>query len=279
MNQNNKDYFPNFALFYRHKITTMAKFVLITTQDLADFYKSRKGSKNRCGGDDGCICPTRDSITPISNENDFEKNIVRGRGHQRHISKEVAKEVANKLKGQPWGTMQFPTFEEFYLYVRSIVNTPGIGNLTVYDIATQLLKFFPGIAPMPKDYVYLARGAMEGAKSLLGSKAINTALKSTTPKLLQLATKYTGSAYGSIKRHLTPGVCVPTDLFRQFFPQLTAYEIEDVLCIYKIMLAQGGIDGHYHTMNDFKQELYRRKVLLRNSTKKTTTTKTTIIHK
>ena len=66
-----------------------------------------------------------------------------------------------------------------------------------------------------------------------------------------------------IKRNLAPGVCVSAHLFKSFFLQLTAYEIEDILCIYRIMFIYGGIDGDYPTMDDFLKEFNCRKAALR----------------
>ncbi|MBO5703483.1 MAG: hypothetical protein J6R91_02765 [Bacteroidaceae bacterium] len=95
----------------------------------------------------------------------------------------------------------FVDFEELYDFVCSVIGKiNGIGPLTVYDTAKRIGHLLtPAI--YPKQYVYLAAGALEGAKMLLGDKK----LKFREP----------------IKR------------FEPYFGTLGSLYIEDILCIYK----------------------------------------------
>ena len=107
----------------------MGNIAFVTVQDLADFYKNQHiDVKDNCScnrGREKGFCPPLDGIAHIGGDVDFEKDIVRGRGHQCRLSGDVVKNVAGELKKQSWPAMSYPTFEEFYLYVRSIVNIDG----------------------------------------------------------------------------------------------------------------------------------------------------------
>ncbi len=202
---------------------------------------SPKPHVKRCKGGGGCGI-----INMEPHAVDYEKDIVRGRGHQNRLSNVVVKQVATELAKQRLQGVPYKTFEEFYIKVRTLVNIYGISNLTVYDIATQLIKCFPTLAPMPRDYVYLACGAMEGARTLLGSKNVTAELKKARAHLqgIVAAAGYAGNELANINKNLGAGVCVHRSVFNAYFPQsVSAYDIEDILCIYKGCFALGGT-GH-----------------------------------
>lgn len=95
----------------------------------------------------------------------------------------------------------FSDFEELYDFIRSIIgNINGIGLLTVYDTAKRIGHLFE--TPIyPKQYVYLAAGAADGAINLL---------KVSSLKFRE-----------------------PIDLFKPYFGTLPSIFIEDILCIFK----------------------------------------------
>ncbi|WP_146739387.1 hypothetical protein [Pseudoprevotella muciniphila] len=98
----------------------------------------------------------------------------------------------------------YSSFEDLYDAVKCAFK--GIpfaqGNLTVYDTARNLALFF-GNQVSPKDYVYLAAGAKEGAEALLGPKIKDFRIK--------------------VEDFESVGL----------YPALNAEEIEDLLCVYK----------------------------------------------
>ncbi|MBE6308342.1 MAG: hypothetical protein E7087_03435 [Bacteroidales bacterium] len=201
---------------------------------------SPKPPVKRCKGGGGFVCNVN-NVQP--HKVNYEKDIVRGRGHQNRLSSSVVKQVATVLAKKTWHDAHYKSFEEFYIKVRSIVNIHGIGNLTVYDIATQLIKCFPTLAPMPCDYVYLASGALDGARILLGSKTVTAELKKAKAHLQRIVATagYAGNNLYNINRNLGAGVCLHRSVFDAYFPSsVSAYDIEDILCIYKKHFTPGG---------------------------------------
>lgn len=95
----------------------------------------------------------------------------------------------------------FSDFEQLYDFVASVIgNIKGVGSLTVYDTAKRIGHLFE--TPIyPKQYVYLSAGAMEGAKTLLGTKSL---------KFRE-----------------------PVEIFKPYFGTLPSIFIEDILCIFK----------------------------------------------
>ncbi len=95
----------------------------------------------------------------------------------------------------------FADFEELYDFVYSVIgDINGIGPLTTYDTAKRIGHLLsPAI--YPKQYVYLAAGAKEGAEALLGTKSL---------KFRE-----------------------PIQLFTPHFGTLGSIFIEDILCIFK----------------------------------------------
>lgn len=118
-------------------------------------------------------------------------------------------------------------------------------------VVQKLLKYYESkrivsssaLAPMPCDYVYLASGALDGARILLGSKNVTAGLKRARAHLqgIVAAAGYAGNELAKINKNLGAGVCVHRSVFNAYFPQsVSAYEIEDILCIYKGCFALGG---------------------------------------
>ena len=88
--------------------------------------------------------------------------------HQQRISKAVLSAFAAKAVGfKP--ASSFTSFEEYFDYVAEEAEKSGVLKngkcLLVYDYC---LRTGYSSGPKPKEYVYLFRGAREGAKAVLG---------------------------------------------------------------------------------------------------------------
>lgn len=104
----------------------------------------------------------------------------------------------------------FEDFDELYDFISMVISgIQGIGPLTVYDTAKRIGHLF-SFPIYPKSYVYLAAGAMDGAKALL--KAKNLRFRE------------------------------PIHKFAPFFGTFPSIFIEDMLCIYKKVFANCSID-------------------------------------
>ena len=99
---------------------------------------------------------------------------------------------------------KFDNFEEVYDCVKKLMGQiPRVcGWLTLYD-TTRRLAYLLNPSIIPKDYVYVARGARDGAKYVLGI----TRMKSDVFRL-------------------------PIADFQKLFPGISSMEIEDILCIF-----------------------------------------------
>lgn len=195
----------------------------MTTFDLIDTYlfdctssKYRSGIKPECG-------------TMIEEMNDIREKYRNGvkideilndcvcnrHGHQYCIPKNAVKEAVDALMksvfvcgktSKPFVLGNklfngFADFEQLYDFVNSVIGKiSGIGPLTVYDTAKRIGHIFEN--PIyPKQYVYLAAGAMAGAIKLLNRKTL------------------------SFRE--------PIIVFQPYFGTLSSIFIEDILCIYK----------------------------------------------
>jgi hypothetical protein len=100
--------------------------------------------------------------------------------------------------------MKFNNFEEVYDSVKKLIGQiPNVrGWLTLYD-TTRRLAYLLNPSIIPNDYVYVARGARDGAKYVLGINRINS----------------------DVFR-------LPIADFQKLFPGISSMEIEDILCIY-----------------------------------------------
>lgn len=99
---------------------------------------------------------------------------------------------------------KYDNFEEVYECVKKLIGKiPSVrGWLTLYD-TTRRLAYLLNPSIVPKDYVYVARGARIGAKYVLG-----------------------------INRMKSSEYCLPIADFQKLFPGISSMEIEDILCIY-----------------------------------------------
>jgi len=97
----------------------------------------------------------------------------------------------------------FKDFEELYDFISLVMSgIHGIGPLTVYDTAKRIGHLFD--SPIyPKQYVYLAAGAKNGAEALLGKKGLRFR--------------------------------EPIKLFEPSFGSFPSIFIEDMLCIYELL--------------------------------------------
>ena len=99
---------------------------------------------------------------------------------------------------------KYGNFEIVYDCVKKLIGRiPRVcGRLTLYD-TTRRLAYLLNPSIVPKDYVYVARGARDGAKYVLGINRMNSSVFS-----------------------------LPIADFQKLFPGISSMEIEDILCIY-----------------------------------------------
>lgn len=197
----------------------MTSFELIDVY-LFDYISTahRKNLKDECG----CCSMVEEMniirviyLTPGNDIKDvLNKCVCNRHGHQYCIPKEAVENAVKELmksktySGSPLikkgkFVAQFIDFEELYEFVKSVIGgISGIGPLTIYDTARRIGHLFD--TPIyPKEYVYLAAGAKEGAAVLLNRD--KNSLKDREAK----------------------------DLFSPFFGSLPSAFVEDLLCIFK----------------------------------------------
>ena len=147
--------------------------------------------------------------------------IIKG-PHQRRMTLKCANAALGALTSSGILQKSYNNFDDLYTEVhRVLIGIPGVGNLTCYDVALRVGRYFtPWLVPF--DYVYVAQGALVGARKLLGTKIV--------------------------KKNLIDGVKLPASLFASLFPGIPSAHIEDMLCIYKDYFVQGGVCGKYPTM-------------------------------
>lgn len=157
-----------------------------------------------------CICNRHGHQYCIAN--DAVDKAVRALMESRVVLSDLT--TKQFIAGRKFATV-FCDFEELYDFVCTVIGPiKGIGPLTIYDTAKRIGHLMsPAI--YPKQYVYLAAGAREGAEGLLGTKK----LKFREP--IQVFTPYFGT-----------------------FPSIF---VEDMLCIFKDSFkrvnSKGGIQG------------------------------------
>jgi len=147
------------------------------------------------------------SLTRPSQQTLLQK-CVKG-GHQYCIANASISQAVINLQNAGILTKKYADFEALYDDVRKIIgNISGIGDLTIYDTALRIgFIMFPIV--LPQNYVYLARGAMRGAKKILGTNKL----------------KYREQA----------------SVFSPYFGNLSSHFVEDFLCIMEDFLCKGGV--------------------------------------
>ena len=148
----------------------------------------------------------------------IEKCVCNRHGHQYCIPQTAVDEAVNKLIDSKFVRADmsvtpfingnkvsevFEDFEELYDFISLVISDiSGVGPLTVYDTAKRIGHLFD--APIyPKQYVYLAAGAKNGAEALLGKKGLRFR--------------------------------EPIKLFEPSFGSFPSIFIEDMLCIYELL--------------------------------------------
>lgn len=207
----------------------------MTMKDLIDVYMFDYISTSQCVGLNQCgCCSMVEEMNAIRSayiagnrpiEDIIRSCVCNRHGHQYCISGAAVDEAVKRLvvsevilsdlHRKPFiehgkFVKGFCDFEELYDFVRSVIGEiTGIGPLTIYDTAKRIGHLLqPAI--YPKQYVYLAAGAMDGAKKLLGAKSLEFR--------------------------------EPTHLFTPYFGTLSSIFIEDMLCIFKDYFILGGVN-------------------------------------
>ena len=164
--------------------------------------------------------------SPAFTDDEKATFILMASNHQYRLSMkkyaQTQQQAIVALKNSALWRCSFTDFEKLYATVCKTLTDPGtgtyfkgIGPLALYDIAKRLGACLTP-AVLPTNFVYLAAGAKEGAKNLLNVKKLNDK--------------------------------EPVSTFQRFFHTLKAYEIEDVLCIMKHVLSNGGVSAANYTL-------------------------------
>ena len=86
--------------------------------------------------------------------------------HNKRMPKITKSNTINKMKCSAMLKQEFLDFEELFDYVAGCIRETGIGQLTIYDISICLGRNLMSPPIEPKVFVYLHRGALEGAKKI-----------------------------------------------------------------------------------------------------------------
>lgn len=90
--------------------------------------------------------------------------------HHRRMTETTIVDTIKALNKSNLLKKSFSDFDELYDSVNAIIRgIDGIGQLAVYDISVRIGKRLLNSSIEPKKYVYLQRGAREGAIKLFGS--------------------------------------------------------------------------------------------------------------
>ena len=133
--------------------------------------------------------------------------------HQYRIKKKVKKKASQILANTHVFSQTFTDFESLYAHVEQLLKVQGgltgIGPLFIYDVALRV-GYLLNPQVKPANYVYLQAGAWVGAKKLEQAGIIQP-------------------VYGRK---------VPISHFTSILPfaKMTAYEIEDFLCVFHSVL-------------------------------------------
>lgn len=122
--------------------------------------------------------------------------------HQYWMKEGTRNKIVDKLENNKVLEKSYANFEELYDELVRLKITRG--DLFRYDLALRIGKC---LDTLPKDYVYLHRGALEGAQ-VLQTKGLVT---------LPASWKYR----------------VEKSVFAKLFPDMEAFDIENLLCIHK----------------------------------------------
>lgn len=131
-------------------------------------------------------------------------------GHQWHLKMHSTQQghIIEKLAETKLWERDDLNFEEIYMaVVEAIGGIRYAGELTLYDVA----KRIGSCCGREPEQVYLHSGARIGAKRLLGIERLS---------------------YNKLS----------VDVFRNYFPTLSALHIENILCIFKSYFKKGAID-------------------------------------
>ena len=126
--------------------------------------------------------------------------------HQYRIYRPAKDQFLNDLRKNSAAIQNSANFEELYENIERFSKKSGIGELAVYDTAMRLGAFLEkhkGGSFKPQK-VFLHNGAMKGAKVLFGRRLL-----------------------------VRPCSRMPLSAFAELFPQKEAWEVEEILCIYK----------------------------------------------
>lgn len=126
--------------------------------------------------------------------------------HQYRIYRPAKEQFLDDLRKNLMAIQNSTNFEELYSNIERFCKKSGIGELAVYDTAMRLgvfLEKHKGGTFKPQ-MIFLHNGAMKGAKALFGR--------------------------GLLSR---PCSRMPLSAFAGLFPQREAWEVEEILCIYK----------------------------------------------
>lgn len=142
----------------------MFMITLFELEKLIGEYKKNYVPSNGCISLNGCS-PNRKNVTQTCKtlEDCVRKGICH---HNKRMSKTTKSNTINKMKCSAMLKQMFRDFEDLFDYVDCCIRGKGVGQLTVYDISVSLGRNLMSPPIEPKVFVYLHRGALEGAKKI-----------------------------------------------------------------------------------------------------------------
>jgi len=172
--------------------SSLARRPLLTLQEVVDAYILEWQPRCWVAFHEGHRTP-KAALDLVASWRDEDRKIY---SHQTRVPREAKKDAGNAIRNLDVDAIR--DFEDLFECVdRAIGSIPGIGDLTVYDVAARLGA---SLGKLPAKRVYLQSGALKGARAL----GVDVSQRS-----LAVA-------------------AFPPELHR-----LAAWEIEDLLCVYK----------------------------------------------
>lgn len=156
---------------------------------------------------------------------------LRSHPHQKRIDKALLTQLEKALKTKTLGPDMFGSFERVFDFVKKTAEDSGIdkgfGQITIYDTALRFVASVGFKHLMPRDFVYLHRGALLGMQALWGIDYVVRHCKKSK------ISGFHNSPYIKEDVEFPKSECrIPKEKFSdRIGKELEPHEIEDFLCV------------------------------------------------